>query len=50
MSRIVLWLPKQLIFSHYVLLVNLTTSRKRMAESEQRISRMRQRLFADAKK
>lgn len=50
MSRIVLWLPKQILFSHYVLFLNLITPQRRMKETERQIERMHHRLFGDAQK
>ncbi|GBG13511.1 uncharacterized protein NMK_1061 [Novimethylophilus kurashikiensis] len=45
MSNIVLWLPKQIFFAHYVMYIHLVTPRRQLDEAEQRIELMQRLLF-----
>jgi hypothetical protein len=45
----VTYLPKRVVFAHYVVFVNLMTPRHRVAEIEQRCTAMHRRLFGEAK-
>lgn len=47
MLNILLWLPKTLILSHYVLFVNATHPRSALAEIDRKIDAMRRRIFGD---
>jgi hypothetical protein len=42
---VVTFLPKCVLYAHFVLWVNLTTPRSRLAEIGARCARLRQRLF-----
>ena len=41
----ILWLPKQLILSHYVLFVHSANPRSAQSEIDRKIDAMRRRLF-----
>jgi len=45
--RVVLWLPKEIFYQHYVLYVSLTTPKACWADMERRCEAMHQRLFGD---
>ncbi len=49
MLNLILWLPKQILLSHYVVLVHLTTPRSRLDQADAKCDRMRQRLFGKAR-
>lgn len=45
--NMVLWLPKQVLYSHYCLYVHLSLPRSRLNEIERRCDAMHTRLFGD---
>lgn len=45
MSKLIFWIPKQVLFAHYVLFVHLTHRRSKLPEIERRIDQMHGRLF-----
>lgn len=45
MPNTILWLPKQILLSHYVLFVNLAHPCHAQAEIDRKIAVMRRRLF-----
>lgn len=45
MRNTILWLPKQILISHYVLFVNLAHPCGAQAEIDRKIEAMRRRLF-----
>ena len=48
MLKSITWLPKQIFFAHYVLVVNLTHVRQDMLEIDRKCDQMHQRLFGQA--
>lgn len=44
----VLWLPKQLFLSHYVIFVNFIHGRSELAEIDRKVEAMRRKLFGES--